>query len=474
MKLPLMETEHSSEPDHLVLDLSQIPSATNCLSLSRSKDDEQESPKIDLLLSPNLHDVISCHQTILTSDLIKHSKELRFRQPLSSHASIHSEFRDDEKSIDSIDLEELSSHLRNLKPLSEWEKSSSLQSPLPSTLLKLQKADPAKSSVSLISSSSSGASDTAFLSHHFLPHSQLSPSSPSDTIPISPDLPTTSMIELEDHDDQQFGFQMIVDRNRQKFIQRYLVTSAVPIRRSYSLSSFDYANAIADTFQYAEDDRQSLNSVSQSYGERGGDNLFDEYELGAAIGAAMTHENVSGGDRINLSSLARAFPPPISPPHPPPFPQFSVDSVDYLDHTSNSPLTPPSIRQGASSTSHIAPSGPSTSQRTLNCFICEMNEPNACFLSCGHGGICYPCAILIVKKYTNQCPFCRKEIVNLFKISKRYSYSIGNRLYQFGVCHEGYQILGKENGSSRKDSQSSGSHQRSSGVSIRGRDDSVS
>jgi hypothetical protein len=244
---------------------------------------------------------------------------------------------------------------------------------------------------------------------------------------------------------------MIVDRNRQKFIQRYLVTSAIPIRRSFSLSSFDYANVIADTLQYAEDDRQSLNSVTQSYGDTrgGGDNgLFDEYELGAAI-SAVVHESVLTSSQVISSKYSTSpsspsqnshylYPPPpphaISPPHPPPFPHFSTDSVDYLDQTSNSPLTPlTSSHRPYLMTSNV-------SQRSLCCHICDMNEPNACFMSCGHGGICYSCAILIIKRYTNQCPFCRIEISNLFKISKRYSYTMAGKFYQFGVCHEGFQI----------------------------------
>ena len=41
------------------------------------------------------------------------------------------------------------------------------------------------------------------------------------------------------------------------------------------------------------------------------------------------------------------------------------------------------------------------------CMVCFENQADSVFLECGHGGICYNCAIDICKK-SNECHLCRK------------------------------------------------------------------
>jgi len=52
------------------------------------------------------------------------------------------------------------------------------------------------------------------------------------------------------------------------------------------------------------------------------------------------------------------------------------------------------------------------------CYLCFENAPNAILLNCGHGGICYECGIIIVKK-NNECMECRKEISSIYKVDPK-------------------------------------------------------
>lgn len=68
---------------------------------------------------------------------------------------------------------------------------------------------------------------------------------------------------------------------------------------------------------------------------------------------------------------------------------------------------------------------PSKSHRTTNsklnesmanlCSVCFANEPDSVFMRCGHGGICYDCAIDIWKK-SNECYLCREEIEQILQV----------------------------------------------------------
>ena len=42
--------------------------------------------------------------------------------------------------------------------------------------------------------------------------------------------------------------------------------------------------------------------------------------------------------------------------------------------------------------------------------VCFVNDPNAVNMNCGHGGICYDCAIEIMQK-TGECYLCRQVII---------------------------------------------------------------
>jgi len=49
------------------------------------------------------------------------------------------------------------------------------------------------------------------------------------------------------------------------------------------------------------------------------------------------------------------------------------------------------------------------------CFICAEKEPNAIFLDCGHGGVCYECAQKEWKE-RNKCMTCRSKIEKIIKL----------------------------------------------------------
>lgn len=49
------------------------------------------------------------------------------------------------------------------------------------------------------------------------------------------------------------------------------------------------------------------------------------------------------------------------------------------------------------------------------CKICFGMEPDAIFMDCGHGGVCYECS-LDVWKTTEECYLCRKEIKQVLQV----------------------------------------------------------
>ncbi|CAD8135233.1 unnamed protein product [Paramecium pentaurelia] len=58
----------------------------------------------------------------------------------------------------------------------------------------------------------------------------------------------------------------------------------------------------------------------------------------------------------------------------------------------------------------------SVSLSSINaCCICFDNEPNALFMQCGHGGVCYNCAIDLWKNKA-ECYLCRNKIDRVLKI----------------------------------------------------------
>lgn len=49
------------------------------------------------------------------------------------------------------------------------------------------------------------------------------------------------------------------------------------------------------------------------------------------------------------------------------------------------------------------------------CHLCYTNPPNAILMGCGHGGICYDCAVTLVNK-KDECLECREKITAIYKI----------------------------------------------------------
>jgi len=50
------------------------------------------------------------------------------------------------------------------------------------------------------------------------------------------------------------------------------------------------------------------------------------------------------------------------------------------------------------------------------CYICFERAPNAVFMKCGHGGVCYECAIESWKK-ADTCLMCRQKVEAILKVS---------------------------------------------------------
>lgn len=46
------------------------------------------------------------------------------------------------------------------------------------------------------------------------------------------------------------------------------------------------------------------------------------------------------------------------------------------------------------------------------CLVCFDKPPDAVFMECGHGGICYDCSLELWKA-TGECYLCRNEITHV-------------------------------------------------------------
>lgn len=389
--------------ENFAIDISGIVPTITQLPSSPSSCDEMDARKYDTILSASIHDMTSNQKNLIfTSDIMIPSNECGCANSKDSPAGLvcHSD-----------NPNEFDSPLNRSENLNQAELQANVE-------CELNTSHP-----------SSAASNKPFLSHS-LPNSTRSTRAAQDQSEKDDGIEAaTPHPNFEDID-----LQLIVDRNRQKFVQRYLITSAIPIRRSYSISSFDYANALADTLQLAEDDRQSM-SLSNSLVEY---MLSDDHEC--------EHEKHSI-DQYSPTINSQQRYPPFSPPHPPPVPyhvDLPNDSNDDMDnigkHFSRSySQDTPTHQISKNESVH----GNFSQKNTLAsvCYICCLNESNACFMKCGHGGICYSCALLITRKYTNQCPICRKECNEILKITKKYVYIMENKLYKFGYCTEGFQVL---------------------------------
>jgi hypothetical protein len=397
-KIPFVNGGLTSE-----LDLSNIPSVHSPL---QSRDEEEREP-----LSASVHEIVASTRSISTSDLMRYfSKESQQQAMVMQKDSPN--FGSESDRLNERDKDSAVSHSDRTQ----------LHEVLRSELVR---------SFATRASSSNGASDTAFLPSS-LPHSN----SPQFKTPfvLEPLSIPDSRLDFSSVETGELGVQLIVDRNRQRFVQRYLITSRTPIRRSFSLSSFDYANVLADTLQYVEEDRQS------------------------SLGGGGEHLQDNDDQSLELGQPDKYFANRFSPPHSLPFPQFEFPlsnrsySLDHLDNLGLGGLSRGGGRvQTNSSVScrshdtplshHSLPINPYLPTGNSLCYICYVNESNACFMKCGHGGLCYSCAMAIAKQYTNQCPICRKESVEILKIAKQFSYTVDSKLYRFGFCEDGVQVI---------------------------------
>ena len=51
------------------------------------------------------------------------------------------------------------------------------------------------------------------------------------------------------------------------------------------------------------------------------------------------------------------------------------------------------------------------------CLMCMEKYTNAVFMECGHGGVCFECAVK-VEKESGMCHICRAEITQVLKVFK--------------------------------------------------------
>jgi len=57
-------------------------------------------------------------------------------------------------------------------------------------------------------------------------------------------------------------------------------------------------------------------------------------------------------------------------------------------------------------------------EEELLCYVCCEKKPNAILENCGHGGICYECAVSVMNK-RNQCMQCRNPVETILKIDPK-------------------------------------------------------
>ncbi|KAK8805486.1 hypothetical protein WA158_002142 [Blastocystis sp. Blastoise] len=113
---------------------------------------------------------------------------------------------------------------------------------------------------------------------------------------------------------------------------------------------------------------------------------------------------------------------------------FSCHPSPISPHSVLSPLPSSPSPHGSSPSSPISPSisihseyPPLTSIHTSksydlqgNCYICETEQKDGVLLPCGHGGICYECALSLYKRKNHRlCPICRKSIKQILKIETK-------------------------------------------------------
>jgi len=61
------------------------------------------------------------------------------------------------------------------------------------------------------------------------------------------------------------------------------------------------------------------------------------------------------------------------------------------------------------------PSSKVISEEEKHCYLCCERPPNAVLLNCGHGGICYDCAVNLMKT-KNKCMECRGVVDGIYKV----------------------------------------------------------
>jgi Zinc finger, C3HC4 type (RING finger) len=81
-----------------------------------------------------------------------------------------------------------------------------------------------------------------------------------------------------------------------------------------------------------------------------------------------------------------------------------ADSNSTSHHALNSSTSSSSVGDSSSSSSNKRPRAGAEKL----CYVCEARDANAVLLECGHGGVCYECALgLVRQRRERSCPICR-------------------------------------------------------------------
>jgi len=104
------------------------------------------------------------------------------------------------------------------------------------------------------------------------------------------------------------------------------------------------------------------------------------------------------------------------------FPSFQHRRTHSMQHMSplqmmslSEALGSPKVKESARIEVPEIISPKSDASQSTQCLICFDNAPDAVFMECGHGGVCYECSLEIWKS-TNECYLCRNKITQVLQL----------------------------------------------------------
>lgn len=126
--------------------------------------------------------------------------------------------------------------------------------------------------------------------------------------------------------------------------------------------------------------------------------LNDNKELHKHYRSMSYNRDNKGGDMLSKSIQHR-----LKEPH------LKHQNSDGLDDNGPLPHDTPLEATNSDNNNKLDQTG------VTLCSVCYANEPDSVFMRCGHGGVCYDCAIDIWKT-TGECYLCRLEIEQILQV----------------------------------------------------------